>query len=287
MERKTDDDEHTQMQRMGPCTRLSEELTMPPFQVEEADGREINIAACFCPEQMLPHAVIKVIILGWATFEVIWRMLRSNPEALFFAYVRNWSLVFTILYFLFSLLTMVYHPLVESRTRSSPLTTVSWSSFVLAAPCHLFSLLCFLISRRGQWEKTAAREIFDHWGMMAALYLEGFAIHNIPVRFNHIWFFYLYVYLYFVWSYIFAYLEIGEMYAEEGEEVEEVVPLLNWEDSFISSAITVVSLLLITPMTFVCVWFVSLYSFPFSFSGDGRKFLEKNERTKTLIVPSV
>jgi hypothetical protein len=267
------------------CSRYCAEFCMPPYQMEEADGRLIDLHASFAPKPSWISAFIKFILFAAATAIMTDGLLDTTPTMFFFAYITNWSLTVTLLYFFCSLLVTLYPPFITGTTNLPFLIKLTWMLFSVAAPAELtVTVLYWGLEFSGDLTEITYRGFMVHGVFMILLFWEGFSVNRIPVRISQQWLFFLYMALYLGWTLLHAYyLEIIGDPTSTDDDV--IYTNLTWiENPAETGIVAAIALFFAVPLAFVIVWLLSLFSFPCSFNGRNRKYLDRKEARETLVV---
>jgi hypothetical protein len=266
------------------CRRYYAEFWMYPYRVEEVDGRLIDLDASFAPSPEWISAFIKFVLFAAAAAIMIDGLLDTTPTLLYFAYITNWSLTVTLLYFLFSLLVTLYPPFITGTSNPPFLIKLTWILFSVAAPAELtVTVLYWGLEFSGDFSEITHRGIMVHGVFMILLFWEGFSLNRIPVRISQQWLFFLYIAAYLSCTLLLAYFEIGHPTSAGDDEIYTAI--LSWIKNPVERGIVVVcALFFAAPLAFAIVWLLSLFSFPRSFDARNRKYLDRDEARETLVV---
>jgi hypothetical protein len=265
------------------CRRYSAEYCMFPYGAEEADGRLIDLGASFAPRPAWISVFIKFVLFAAAAAIMIDGLLDMTPTGFYFAYITNWSLTVTLLYFFFSLLVTLNPPIITGTSNPPFLIKLTWMLFSVAAPAELtVTVLYWSLEFSGDFSEITYRGFMVHGVFMILLFWEGFSVNRIPVRISQQWLFFLYMALYFSWTLLHAYLEIGDPTSADDDVI---YTRLSWIENPAETGIVAgFALFFAVPVAFVIVWLLSLFSCPFSFNARKRRYLDREEAMETMVV---
>jgi hypothetical protein len=128
------------------------------------------------------------------------------------------------------------------------------------------------------------RNIMVHGGIALLLLLEGIGLNHIPIRISQQWYFFLACLLFFFWTLLHTFLGIGDPSSED----DDVIYMdLNWlENPLSASLLASLAIFVVSPMSFLFVWLLSLYSRPFCFQGLYRTYEKPTTDVKEIFLTS-
>jgi hypothetical protein len=256
---------------------------MHPFRVEEADGKLIDLNASFAPRPAWISVFIKFILFAAAAAIMADGLLDTTPTFLYFAYLTNWSLIVTLLYFFFSMIVTLYPPFITGTNNPPFLIKFTWMLFAVAAPAELtVTVLYWGLEFSGDFSEMIYRDLMTHGVFTILLFWEGFSVNRIPIRISQQWFFFLYITLYLSWTLLNDYFEIADPASlDDGL----IYTILSWiEEPVERKIVAAFALFFAVPLAFAIVWLLSLFSFPCSFNARNRKYLDREQARETLVV---
>lgn len=263
------------------CSRYCAEFAMYPYRVEEVDGRLIDLDASFAPRPEWSSTFIKFFLFAAVAAIMIDELLDTTPTMLYFAYITNWSLTVTLLYFFFSLLVTLYPPFITGTSNPPFLIKLTWMLFSVAAPAQLtVTVLYWGLEFSRDFSAITYRDIMVHGVFMILLFWEGFSVNRIPVRISQQWLYFLYITLYLSWTLLYAYF--GDPTSADDDVINAILSCI--EDPVGREIAVASALFFAVPLAFVIVWLLSLFSYPCSFNATNRKYLDREEAKETLIV---
>ena len=251
------------------------------FTIRDAkSGKYLDIPRSFAPKPKWWMVVCKLVIFAWVAYVFVGEVYKTYPTGFYLATFDHWALTVTMIYLWFSFLCNALRKPSQSldfpSNRYIPTLwhKITWTLFAIAAPSELFATLAFWIF------EFQGRDVGDnlivHLSIFVLLLLEGLFLNRTPVRINHHWFFFGFIYAFLFWSLIHSYTFIGNPTKERG--MNSLYPFLNWESAPITTALNVVVILfIIAPIVYWIVWMLALFSFPCSFKGNNRRYLSQEE----------
>ena len=265
--------------------RYIAELRIPPFQIEEVDGRLIDIPDSFCAEPFGLCLLIKLLLLG-STFSIFLEgLLAMRPKYFYFAYLSHWSLIITMAYFALSIYNTLRPPIVTGKNDATRLVKITWALFAIAAPAELLGTLLYWTIEFEKHNDLSYRIFMVHGAFMLLLFIEGFCLNRIPIRISQQRFFFGFLGLYLIWLLLHDYLNIGDPTSQDDDGIYQSYRWMNQPSK--TGIITAVIIVLLAPLTFALVWLLSLWSPPSSFNGNNRRFLSSRQAREAFISPIV
>lgn len=254
------------------------------FTIREVTGKYIDVQASFTPKPKWWITVLKFVIFAWIAFIAIDDFLRMKPKSFYLATFDHWATVVTIFYLFSSFLANALRPpsntldFATERNLPGLWHKMIWALFSIAAPSQILSSLAFWIFDYSGEDLEG--NLVVHGSVVILLLVEGLCLNRIPLRINHQWFFFAFVYAFLLWTLIHSYLNIGNPVKDRGEHA--LYPFLVWNDApFITTIYVLFILLLVVPLIYWVVWMMSLFSFPWKFQGKNRRYLSQEE-SKTM-----
>ena len=273
----------------NPYVRYYQELLQrDPFIIEEVDGQCLDIQESLAPRPKWPIAPVKLAIIVWAFLILVDGVIDTYPRSFYLATFDHWSLVASILYLASSFLCNLLRP--PSRTKGSEaaeesyLPTVwhkiTWGLFAIAAPSQILSSLIFWIIEFQPYGDSMQIGFARHVSIWILLLIEGFVINRMPLRVNHQWFFFAFIYMFLFWSLIHSYTKIGNP-SFGNNKYDALYPFLHWNKHPVMSVLyCLISMFIVAPVMYWFVWMLSLFACPATFSGMNRRYLKDNESQK-------
>jgi hypothetical protein len=257
--------------------RYSEEIQERNlYTIKDPNGKYLDTLASFNPKPRSWAIAVKLVIFIWLTFITVDGFLQTEPKLFYLATFDHWASVTTVIYLWCSFLCHAKRPHTRKFQSSNNLPNgwhrCTWTLFSIAAPVQLLASLAFwTFEFHG---KDLDRALVYHFSAWMFLMVEGLAVNSTPVRINHQWYFFGMVYLFLLWSLIHSYTNIGNP-TQRNNHVETLYPFLKWNKApFLTTFYCLICLLIVNPLVYGFIWLVSLYSFPFSFEGQYRRYLD-------------
>ncbi|CAB9518004.1 expressed unknown protein [Seminavis robusta] len=263
----------------GPCCcgRVTSELRHRAFDATEVNGPTLHGPATFAPAGRWTM-LGKTIITVWSASSLVDGILAAEPKLFYLAYLTHWSLMVTILYMTLSWM-LTFRATVLAKAEEATATDVTmlhkivWCLFTVAAPAEIVVAIGYWGL---EWDGSAAgfyyRNFMVHGVVLGLLLLDGLLLNKIPLRIRHIGLILGYLFLYLIWTFIHAYLGIGNPQTPEDDDT--IYTALQWRQDPLSTAVVAGQfLLLLAPIAFCTVYGLSLYSFPCGCNGQSRRYL--------------
>ena len=235
----------------------------PPFT-----DRTLDIPASFAPSGSIPVLSKSTSVLS--SFGILaWSVVVEDHKGYFFAYFSSWSLIFAIIYHLFSLHnSMKGVPQPFSRARGA--VRLCWFFFVVAAHAGLLDVILYwtVEFKRSDDEddydgKFDFRLFMLHGGIAMGVILDGFSVNVIPLRWMHFWgCCFTVTILYAAWTVIHAFfLWTGNPNEPNRNTIYEEIDWRNdWQMTLLRVCVTV---FVVSPLVFAILWLMSLYKWCF------------------------
>lgn len=282
---KTSEGVETMLYDEAPPTcwsRFRGEWKLKFFELSETDEAVIDVQRSFAPPPFWRSILLKLIITGWAISILVTDLVGGtwDPISYYFIYLAHWSLAITILYLLVSFINTAKGVPEQRPYEDIPsfMVRFAWGLFPTAAVSQLTTTILFWILQFDpNKEPVTYKMVMKHGGLMLLVLLEGRFINRIPVRQKHLLFPELFISLFVIWTGIHDAVGLGNPY-QDGDAIYDS---LDWRNNAVEAGVTTVVLILgVTPLLFLNVWLLSIWSFPFHFDGLNRNhyYLEEKEK---------
>jgi hypothetical protein len=218
----------------------------------------------------------KMVLGGWAVSCFVVAIVETRYKAYEMAYLTNWSLAITSIYFILSIIASLSsfctssYTLIDENNQSSklqPFMTKSLTiTFTIASVQQLFVTI-FWLTNTMDLSQMAFLELYvivvGHGPLALIVLLDGLVLNAIPVRARHITFVWILQGLYLLWTVIYSILDIKNpwTYMVDGNTDAGIYTgFLNWR--LYPGKTLLFSLgfvFIITPITFASVWCLSYF----------------------------
>jgi len=233
------DEEHHQekWRSSNSCTtRLMKELVHIPFAVLESDGvNALDIHRTFAPEPYYIVTLLKGLALV-ITLDVFLRdvlLYQNQRKSLYMAYLAHWALCLSLIYLLLSLtnsLLSMYdrfpgQPLNGDPIRSRIINS-TWALFPTVLVLQIYATTLHWFFRNNNNDNNIDETVFisyvdcmKYGGLIVVLFLEGFVINHIPIRFRQMNYPIAALMLYILWTLIHAFhTDIGNPETDDNND---------------------------------------------------------------------
>lgn len=249
-----------QTKKLRCCGRLLAEWRLSMFSATDANGKTIDLEACFQPTRMLARAT-KAVCLVWAFQVVVLSIIQMQEERSFWlAYLTHWGAIFTVLYLTLSVACLVC-PI--SQDPVNLLTKCTWLSFTTAVCLEILITLLYWTLDFEKGAPIRYTSVMQHGVFMLLVMVDGYIVNRIPVRFRQLIGFVVVEATYIIWSGIHAATSIGDPTRSDLDPTTDddaIYGALNWNERPGSTSIAAFGMLLIvTPILFLFVWYVSTF----------------------------
>jgi len=209
------------------------------------------------------------------------------PNAIWFAYLTNLSLLMAMIYSGLSLVNTIFPVATDSSSVSddskdtseegvvSTRTRITWAFFTLAGFLQtLITVLYWALlhppEARGLFLYSM---IILHGGVAALILVDGLLVNRIPIRMRHWLEICLpFTFMYALWSLLQSplALDLENPYMDAfGADDDKIYPVLDWEEKpMLTLALILVSAFVVSPIFYTLLWAVSL---------PGRKYIDARE----------
>lgn len=282
---KTSEGVETMLYDEAPPTcwsRFRGEWKLKFFELSETDEAMINVHRSFAPPPFWRTFILKTIITGWTIAILLTDMLSDEwePVSYYFIYLAHWSLAITILYLLVSFANTVFGVPEQRPYEDIPgfMVRFAWGLYPTAAVAQMMTTILFWIVQFDPNEPVTYKMIMTHGGIMILVLLEGRFINRIPVRQKHLLFPMIFIHLFILWTVLHDFAGLGNPYVEDSDAIYDALDWKeNWKEAAVTSAVLAFG---VTPLLFLNIWLLSIWSFPFHFDGLNRHhyYLEEKEK---------
>lgn len=239
----------------------------PLFSMEEPHGERNDVSASFAAIKASEATSLKrkmvfgyraLVLLGLITIMTMDLMNRPLTVWVYFGYLTNMSLIFSVVYFLLSLLCTTFNAKFCSQPRgsSSPhlVVQLTWILYSLAAPLQLQqTVLYWVMLPVYQWY-IDFMAVFKHGIIAFLIIFDAAIIGRIPIRFKHFVPFLVAFLLYTIWSIALSLKGKGDGYFDWSENSQQ------------STRFAFIAVLLFAPLVCIIVWLLSVI-------GGGRRLV--------------
>jgi hypothetical protein len=240
---------------MGTCA------CQPTFRALDGE-KTIDVPATFSPRHVWTLG-LKVVNLA-TTLYTIYLGLGKDLRAFYFAYLTHWTLVFSTIYFVMSLLNSIL-PISApppGQTIVSRRAKLTWAFFEIAANLGVVVTVSFwLLLFDGEME---VRSVLGHGVVALLVVVDGLVLNTIPIRLRH-WFEIVLpvTFAYILWTVLQSGLvfDIGnpDNMDEDVETNDDLIyNVLDWEGDPGQTAVTALLIAFgLSPISHVFLWLLS------------------------------
>lgn len=250
------------------------------FTIKETTGKYVDIPASFAPRPKWWMVLFKFVIFVVVAYMLVGEIIKTSPKAFFFATFDHWALTVTTMYLFMSLVGNITRKASSDPDFASGkyLPTmwhkITWVLFEIAAPSQLLATIAFWAFEYEGVDPEIM--LMVHGIVLVLLLMEGLGVNRIPVRINHQWFFLAFIYAFLLWTLIHSYTQIGNP-AKFGEI--SLYSFLQWNVTPVQAVLsTILILIVIAPLAYFFIWGLSLFSFPWKFTGRHRRYLSQEDK---------
>jgi hypothetical protein len=142
-------------------------------------------------------------------------MIEYQSKEFWYAYLTHWGQMVTFLYFEMSVSTVILFHVVQEEPLNF-MTRFTWGIFtaIVTAESMIMLLYWTLEYQDGEMKYT---NFMKHGGFLLLLWIDGFVINRIPIRFKQIVWAHLFFILYLLWSIIHSVSRIGNPYRNDND----------------------------------------------------------------------
>jgi hypothetical protein len=261
---------------IGCCGRFCGDFKMPFFQLEETNGRTLDLERSFASE---PRSLLviagKSILWGLTMYTLVRSTLISNYPSFWLAYLTNWSLLYAVFYMTLSFI-------LSFGVNPRWLMKCAWLSFSVAAVHQIMVTLLFWILDY-EPEKNPLNEVvfLVHGGVMVIVLFDGLVVNRVPVRLKHAIVTMALALLYLTWSILHntVYQYNPRTANDINTDDDAIYAVLSWKKEPLSATIVAVVVVFVcVPIFHVIIWALSLISRRYEESVQ----LDSNEKSADL-----
>lgn len=236
----------------------------------------IDVGASFAPSGWLP-ILLKLAATVYVNFVWFMELLDYDQKGMFFAFLSNWALTFSMVYTWTSLVNSFLGAKQPRRyTDNVPgRIAIQWYLFNLAALTSMFAIILWWYDVYDKGETTIHfLNLSIHGGTLLVLLLEGFVVNRIPIRRFFWWGTGLpFGLAYGLWTWIHSGTDIGNPNEPDSDLLYD---RLDWEDEWGKTlAIVLVSVLIIAPILQSILFCLSLYGMPICCGRNIRRYTDE------------
>jgi hypothetical protein len=190
----------------GCCPRLVAEWRLAMWSVADTNGKSVDVVASFQPKPHALMAIVKLAFLSWVMSIWITDMIEYDSKGFWYAYLTHWGLLATIVYFTLSLCTLMIFSVVQ--TPLNFVTRFLWGLFTTIVTVEtVIALLFWVLEYKAG--PVSYGNVVKHGVFLILLWIDGFLINRIPIRFKQIVFPYIFLIIFLLWSGIHSVTKIG------------------------------------------------------------------------------
>jgi len=254
------------------CSRCCGEFCQHPFTLLDVNGYVIDVQRSFAAKPIYIVLPLKLLALG-ITIDVMARDIMNYDATISFylAYFTNWTLVFTLIYFLLSSLLSVLplgpQPSPEDN-RAPFMVCLTWAVYPLAIisqTLNFFSywtLIYWDLGSGSKVERLSYFTLMKGWGLLMILIAEGQFVNKIPLRWSHLTIAECGLIAYIVWTMLHDATDFGNPDRTDDWDDDSIYSFLNWKGDTnlqLASLGCFITMAIILP----AVWFVHyVFSWP-------------------------
>lgn len=243
------------------------------YSVGDIDG-DFDVEASFAPCNLRAVA-LKFVSLLYVTFVCFYSLWESDNRGLWFGYLTNITLIFSVIYIWLSTFNSVIG--VEQprpRDNVSFMVGAQWYMFHVAMHANLIVVLLYwAIEFEPKETDLDFLNLSTHAGTCLVLLLEGFGVNFIPIRWFYYWGAGMLVGLaYMGWTIIQSKSDIdGDPSDPESDLLYDAI---DWEDN-LGGTITfyVLCLVVVGPFFQGILFSISIYGQPFCCGKNKRRYI--------------
>jgi len=258
------------------CALFYADLKSPAFTLKEPNGNTIDLQESFAPSPTLATLLIRAILIIYTIVSIVISIVEDDERWIWIGYLTHWSSIFALVYLICGLACTIKPSLLsQADGKETPNLFVRflWSMFSVAT---VFSL-CVTFLYWGLLHRAGNAVRFDivsmHGILAIVLLIDGLVLATIPVKLRQMLYAMLTAAIYLVWQVIHTFTGIGVR--KENNVGGPLYDQLDWKNNPMFAAIlSVVTIFVMMPVTFLLVWILSMYSPPFKFDGSNRKVME-------------
>jgi len=267
------------------------------FDMEESglgSKRLIDVERCFAPSRKFFATELARLTMFIFTvvmyFVNMYRKVYDNRRYMYFVYLTNWTLTFTIVYQLLILLisTRPGRSILARHNPTDPgyIVKIIWLLYSFMLPMNILVVSMFWMLEYPTKEQKAVNinMVFPHAISCIFVILDGFVISTIPLRMKQVIFNMIYALVYT------AFTLIHGLVIKNGDGINKDLPLysvVDWDKKPIGTLITICMIVFIgVPLIFTILWTLSLWSKCCKFDGSHRPTItHQEEDSKTDVNP--
>ena len=279
------------------CSRFCAELLLPPFQLEEVDGKYLDVPATFSPRPLWLNAILKLLMLTWCVGTLTYGIYETVPDEknhtyYYFYRMDHWNLLLMEVYFAASLFHVVRPPIATSSLYAPFFVKWTWKMFAIVTPAALIITFFYWAA---VFDGDVTSLTWETWSLYGGLYIallvDGFVLNRIPIRASQHWYSFAYFLLHIGWTYLHEILKLGN----PESQYNLLYRIVQWKVHPEETTVVCASVILIfVPTGFLVTWLLSLFacckcsSGPqrrscCSFQGLHRRYVDNADARKRLI----
>ena len=244
------------------CNRFLDELRLPIFSVQDANGKTIDLNKTFASSSNIVR-IGKFLLVIFAISGIILDILEQDFPSFFLAYLTNWGEVIGASYLILSFLAAVgVIPVVRGEDKNSATVwaKIIWGLFAAIITVQLIIVLVYWLTVY-EGDGVTYTIVFGHGLMFLAVAIDGYILNRTPMRFKQLGLIYLISVPYTIWTLIHGLAtDLGNPYrVDTGTDDDALYSVINWNQRPVATFITLAILNLgAGPLFFALFWGLSL-----------------------------
>ncbi len=249
------------------CNRLRSEWSLSLFSLKDTTGQVIDLKETFAYRRFrFLYGVCKATAVAATLSMMMGSISRfsADDKEFWLAHLPHWGLIMCFATNLFNLLIFLYFQAVSTNTigglnvnLEAGIVKVIWAISVVAINVALLSVVLYWML---DYYNLQTPEWIQYWFLVLYTTLDVLGVNRIPIRLKQILFVILFELLYFLWLIIHAVADIGTPFSDEDPTTDDdaIYSAINWNKRpGIAALVMIGILLLLTPLLFSFLWFLS------------------------------
>jgi hypothetical protein len=251
------------------CGRCKDEWQLPMFSLIDTNGKTIDLNKTLAPQPRIINGIIKAIILVW-NISVLVQDIESFsavPKVFYLAYLTRWGLLIMTACNFLNFFRFFFHMKDDSSYHydnqqgyNGYMLCLTW--IVSTVTINIASLIVILYWTLEYDGRTITYLNVMVHGVIALLTtIDVVVINRLPIRFKQIIFVLIFELLYLTWTIIHSQTDIGNPNSTDADpdtDDDSIYDVLNWtKRPIIAIIVSVIVLVVATPILFFSLWFLS------------------------------